>query len=370
MADDESKKSGSRAPLILAVIVGGLLLLILTLAVSFGAFIRFGPDWNKPTGTFNGALAGNVIVGPDCRVVKMKRSTVYSRSEEGGINDVRSKQIHYLEDYLAGKVSDYAGLSSDLHAENTHKYTYGTKAYIPAIEKSYAEGREIVFQIVDTGSNFGGAVIDDPGKRAKGYRPESRGDAGYLYVDIAVRDDRLLNDPRLNLENFDMFVGNGCSRASIDTVHGVQGLTQLATDIATKAQYYAGTSEGRTQYKNSCPSGLQTACNEFAARVMAETKADLNFVGKNAYDQYEYVKNKPACYTVVSSALTSTNELAAGDILFRPGKSSGGHGHVGFYVGGGHVASASIGSHVPQISTWNTSSVLTFAARIKGSSCP
>ncbi len=203
------KKSSHTGRNILLVCIFGLIFLLGSTTISFAVtyYLTSGLTLNPPTGA-QLAQAGSVIVGPDCQAVTISRTTVYSKSEAGGINDAQGKPIHYLDRYLAGEYSDYVTLSSDLHTGNAHHYQYNTKAYIPVIEQSFAGGKAIEFRIRDTGGDFGGLSAD---------RPESAGDNGYKFVDIPMKDDNQRTNPKLNLPNTQfpaviMYTGDGCTR--------------------------------------------------------------------------------------------------------------------------------------------------------------
>ncbi|MFA6082474.1 MAG: hypothetical protein WC773_03635 [Patescibacteria group bacterium] len=158
--------------------------------------------------------------------------------------------------------------------------------------------------------------------------------------------------------------------------------SEIGQKIAKLARYYASDPEGIKKYA-TCDVSDKTACNSFAIRVMHETDADDNLTGV-AYDQYLYVKQQTACYEVIKVDFSKSgsdfySQFAQGDLLYRSGKSpirydshgkkvGGGYGHVGFYIGNGQIAAASIGSHNPTVSK-SYSKILDTIARLKVASC-
>ncbi len=163
-------------------------------------------------------------------------------------------------------------------------------------------------------------------------------------------DDQTLNDAKNILNQLQAKGYDGVSAS------------ELGQKIAADAISYT-TPDGQQKYQ-SCSVGDKSACNEFAIKVMHETGADPKFSGL-AYDQYLYTKGKTACYDAF--VVTSASQLAVGDLLFRSSQDANGHGHVAFYVGGGQIASASLGGHIPKIGRWYPG--LNAAARLKNGPC-
>ncbi|MFA6082476.1 MAG: hypothetical protein WC773_03645 [Patescibacteria group bacterium] len=205
------KKSGRK---ILMIILGvaAIAIPLIMFGVIFAVFYNPSGTWNKPTG--NSTVAGGTVnVGPDCNAVTLKEATTYVPGKggiEGGVNDARGVVVHKLEDYLNGKYSsakegNYAGLAANLETlkGSTNTYKYGTKAYIPDLEKKAGvaaklNGKGIEFRIVDTGafSEFG----NNP-----------------FHFDIATSDSSYINSTNgdlgdLNVSGATIYVGNGCTR--------------------------------------------------------------------------------------------------------------------------------------------------------------
>jgi hypothetical protein len=92
-----------------------------------------------------------------------------------------------------------------------------------------------------------------------------------------------------------------------------------------------------------------TDCSAFVATVMVKSGADPQYPSVGTEVQENYLKDHPEKYIIIEHP-TSTSQLRPGDILIW---SLGGEGHTEFYLGpqaGGFVgASASLGTHTPQL---------------------
>lgn len=153
--------------------------------------------------------------------------------------------------------------------------------------------------------------------------------------------------------------------------YGDAPASEAGKKIAALARYYAGDPKGIQKYSNTCPAGAITYCNGFAIRVMHETGLDDSYSTGRAMDQLTYVRTNSKCYEVFD--ISTANRPAQGDLLFRPNPNKNGFGHVAIYLGNGLTASASIktersAGHPPQIG--KRYSILSVAARLKGTGCP
>lgn len=131
--------------------------------------------------------------------------------------------------------------------------------------------------------------------------------------------------------------GNGNIAATAISLSWSQRAKEGATDhtsLQPKPEYAAALkTTGVNKLGDSC-SMAGNSCDAFIATVIRLSGVDPNFPCCGANNQNTYLSGNPDKYSVVTTSVKSASDLAAGDILWRPG-------HVKIYIGDSREAAAS-----------------------------